>query len=180
MITQTDFSIAGDALPTCRTDTGYPEFDGFVKAVLSSHFRFSDSGSPSLFISEENGSLLLRAGDECTVLPRPFSAESLLDAAMTLILPRDKFSVDAETSSAVLGGRSVRLTPTELRLFSAILENGNRFSSAEELSNAVWGRIDRNLCAVYISYLRKKLDAAFGEGTLFTVRSKGYRLRVIK
>lgn len=182
MITQTDFSKTNDALPTCRVATGYPELDCFVKAVLAPHFRFSDIESPSLSISDRNGSLLLRSTDraESIALPRPFSAQSLLDTATALIRPRDKLSVDTATSSAVLGDKSVRLTATELRLFSAILENGDRFSTSEELSNTVWGRSNRNLCTVYISYLRKKLDATFGDGTLVTVRSKGYRLRTIK
>jgi DNA-binding response OmpR family regulator len=48
-----------------------------------------------------------------------------------------------------------------------------------ELMDRIWGSEfngDPNILEVYVSYLRKKIDAPFGRRSLETVRGFGYRL----
>ena len=169
------------ALPRCLIQTDHPEIDGMLQAFLADIFSFSGDAEPVVKITSAGDShikISAEGAGEIT-LERPFSRESLYDAVMSIEDNGRKagFSADSDTLSAVLGDLSAKLTETEFRLFSAILESGDSFISAKELSEKVWGKYDRNLCTVYISYLRRKLDCVFGDGTLITARGKGYRLR---
>ena len=171
------------ALPKirCAIRTKYPEVERLIAAILGSRFAEVHEGEPDLTIKDSEGGITLypRGSLDGHFLERPFSAE-IFESAVNALLPAEPdagFSADNEHHLAILGERSVHLTPTEFRLFSAILENGNVFISTKELSEKVWGKHDRNLCTVYISYLRRKLDDTFGVGTLITASGKGYKLR---
>ncbi len=167
-------------LPRCLIKTKYPELDEFIRAVLDGIVDFSDVQDPSVIIEDHTDGISLASSDHTMLfVERPFSPDVLVDTVKKLCIhcSERKFSADAENRLAILGDDSVTLTDTEFRLYSAILENGGEFISADELSMAVWGRHDRNLCTVYISYLRRKLNSAFGDGTLITASKKGYRLR---
>lgn len=167
--------------PLCRTDIETKEIRCMVEAVLSDLFTFSDGDNFSVRAAADESGITLSSPDTARsiYIEIPFTADALRAAAYEL-MSRDsnlRFTCDKTTCSVFLGENSVKLTPTEFRLFSAILENGNKFASAEELSVPVWGTCNCNLCTVYLSYLRRKLDFAFGEGCLICVRGKGYRLR---
>lgn len=158
-----------------------------TEAVLSDLFTFSyDSGNSAgddySFCAEadKTGVTLSTADGARSVFTElPFTADSLRAAACELLSQSKdtRFICDKKTGTVIFGDSSVKLTPTELRLFSAFLENGAKPVTAEELSLSVWGTCNKNLCTVYLSYLRRKLDFAFGDGCLICIRGKGYRLR---
>lgn len=169
-------------LPVCGIKTKYPELAGAISVILDGVCNFD--GKPDIFISDSDDApdslVVYRAGDPNVreTVERPFLPEKIFDAFMRVKAPGgDLFFADKTDNSVNLGNTSVKLTDTEFRLFSVLLESGNEFISSSELSRRVWGREDENLCAVYVSYLRRKLDAAFGDGTVITARGKGYKLR---
>ncbi len=172
---------ADSALPSFTVKTKYPELEAMITSFLHGSFAPVSDGDSDIIIEDTDGGIALssKAIPDGIILERPFTEDAIKDAAILVLGDKGSvsFSADEENRLVILGEASVRLTPTEFRLFSAILKNGGGFISAEQLSEEVWGRCDRNLCTVYISYLRRKLDGVFGDGTLITASGKGYRLR---
>jgi len=70
--------------------------------------------------------------------------------------------VNALSSSAVVGGREVKLTPTEYRLLHRLAEAEGRVVSRQELFNHLWGvsgqSVDPNALNLYVFNLRKKIE----------------------
>ncbi|MGH3852282.1 MAG: response regulator transcription factor [Pseudonocardiaceae bacterium] len=87
--------------------------------------------------------------------------------------------VDPEAGTASRAGAVLDLTATELRLLTYLSEQRNRTVSKDQILTAVWGydAYDPNLVEVYISGLRRKLEA-HGPRILHTVRGLGYVLRI--
>lgn len=167
--------------PICRITADSGEDLRLIEAILCDTFTFGESGAAvSVECSSDELVIRDRAGEIYARLCRPFSFAELRAAAhaaaegSTPAAP--PFSANAELRLAICGGTSVKLTPTEFRLYSAMLDHGD-FASAAELSRAVWGDADENRLAVYICYLRRKLDSALGDGSIITSSGNGYRLR---
>lgn len=77
------------------------------------------------------------------------------------------------------GQTQVTLTAREFALAEFFLRRSGRVLSPAQIAEHVWGAdldIDSNVVAVYVGYLRRKLDIPFGLSTLQTVRGVGYRL----
>jgi len=77
------------------------------------------------------------------------------------------------------GDRRLGLTATEFRLLDTFLRHPGQVLSRERLLEAVWEReVDSdNVVAVYVGYLRRKLEAAGEPRVLHTSRGAGYVLR---
>lgn len=76
-------------------------------------------------------------------------------------------------------GRAIELTKTEFDLCAFLMENVNRVMSKEQILEGVWhfdfgGKA--NVVELYVSYLRRKLEAA-GAPEIATVRGVGYVMR---
>ncbi len=169
------------ALPTVRVISDDGTFCALVRALLEGRFTcVSDDPSPCLTVTDlgfAGGVSLDGEGHE--TLSRPFTPEVFTEAAQRAAgaarLGRSAGNPREHTVSA--GGRTVRLTATEYRLYSA-LAGKEDFVTPEELSTEVWGRADAGLCAVYVSYLRRKLAPLLGDGFIISVRGKGYKVSV--
>ena len=77
-----------------------------------------------------------------------------------------------------VSGRDVRLTPTEFRLLTVLVNNAGLVMSIERLLDLVWGGREVGDASVraYISSLRRKLEMEGGQGPVIeTVREFGYR-----
>lgn len=87
--------------------------------------------------------------------------------------------VDPEAGTASRAGAVLDLTATELRLLIYLSEQRNRTVSKEQILTAVWGydAYDPNLVEVYISGLRRKLEAHGRPRIVHTIRGLGYVLR---
>ncbi len=93
---------------------------------------------------------------------------------------------DAGTSSWTTGNIVVRagddeimLSRREFDILGVLLSRRGEAVSKEELMDRIWGpefNGDPNILEVYVSYLRKKIDAPFDRRSLETVRGFGYRL----
>jgi two-component system response regulator TrcR len=79
----------------------------------------------------------------------------------------------------IRGADRIELTATEFELLRYLMRNPRRALSREEILEHVWnysfgGRT--SIVDLYISYLRKKVDAG-REPMIHTVRGVGYQLR---
>jgi two-component system, OmpR family, response regulator MprA len=77
------------------------------------------------------------------------------------------------------GPRSITLTATEFELLEHFLRHPRQVLTREQLLHAVWhGEPESdNVVAVYIGYVRQKLEAAGESRLLHTIRGSGYALR---
>jgi len=77
-------------------------------------------------------------------------------------------------------GQQVDLRPREFALLDFLMRHPGQVLRKSAIIAGVWDEFydgDDNIVEVYVSYLRKKIDAPFGRRTLETVRGVGYRLR---
>jgi len=78
------------------------------------------------------------------------------------------------------GEAEIALSATELALLEAFMRSPGRVLSRLELLEAGWDSAYENrsnVVAVYVRYLRNKVDRPFGRHDIETVRGGGYRLR---
>lgn len=89
--------------------------------------------------------------------------------------------LDADAGTASRAGAALDLTATELRVLEFLVGQRGRAMSKTQILTAVWGfdSYDPNLVEVYISALRRKLEA-HGPRMVHTVRGIGYLLRAEK
>jgi DNA-binding response OmpR family regulator len=77
------------------------------------------------------------------------------------------------------GGTAVALTPKEFAVLHALARRAGEVLSKRELLAQAWDFAydgDPSIVEVYVSALRRKIDAPFGRASLVTVRGAGYRL----
>lgn len=88
--------------------------------------------------------------------------------------------VDETSWTARRGERALELTRTEFRLLATLAEHAGSVIGRAELMQAVWdydfGTSSSNL-DVYVTYLRRKLEAGGEPRLVHTVRGVGYVLR---
>jgi DNA-binding response OmpR family regulator len=111
--------------------------------------------------------LLRRAGDEQTdTRPEPIVVGDL--------------SVDPAARIARRGSRELTLTRREFELLDVLARNAGVVLSRQRLLELVWGydwAADANVVDVFVSYLRRKLEADGEPRILQTVRGIGFTLR---
>lgn len=126
-------------------------------------------------------------------LAKPFDVEEFL-AHVRALLRRGSYGdavdgiplvgdlrIDEAARRAWRGDRELDLTKTEFDLLAVLARNTGVVLSHSSLYEQVWnydfGPDSKNL-AVYMSYLRRKVDAEQDSPILHTVRGVGYTLRV--
>lgn len=87
-------------------------------------------------------------------------------------------TVDLEKYEARLYGREIHFSLRELQLLAYLIRLDGRVASAEQISEAVWGKPPAtNTIAVHITRLRVKLGDNRKQGDMIrTVNGAGYRL----
>jgi two-component system OmpR family response regulator len=123
-------------------------------------------------------------------LTKPFSFEELLARLRAIarrgpverptILEVDDLRLDPATRQVWRGTTEIDLTAKEFALLEAFMRRPGEVLSRDHLLSQVWEvRYDNrsNVIAVYVNYLRDKIDRPFGAQSLETVRGVGYRLR---
>lgn len=117
---------------------------------------------------------------------KPFELAELLSRVSAVLRRRGRvpsamqigdLMVDMEAGEVSRAGAVLQLTGTELKLLGYLAEQRGRTVSKDRILAAVWGydAYDANLVEVYVSGLRRKLEA-HGPRMLHTVRGVGYRL----
>ncbi|WP_438291627.1 response regulator transcription factor [Streptomyces sp. HUAS TT7] len=87
--------------------------------------------------------------------------------------------VDPVAHTARRGERPIDFTRTEFALMELLMRNPGQVLPRELIHELVWGRDfgpDSNSLAVYVGYLRRKLEAAGEPRLVHTVHGVGYRL----
>ena len=140
----------------------------------------------------ENKVEALRAGGDDYVT-KPFSLAELVARVHAILrrtageLPGDtlRFAdlvLDEERHEVVRGEAPILLTATEFALLRFFMLNPRRVLSKSQILQNVWHYDfggNTNVVETYVSYLRKKLDAA-GPQLIKTVRQAGYMLEAAK
>jgi DNA-binding response OmpR family regulator len=112
--------------------------------------------------------LLRRAGDE--------PAGPDLQAPIAV----GDLAIDPAARTSARGGRDLDLTRREFDLLEALARNAGIVMSRERLLELVWGydwETDGNVVDVFVSYLRRKLEAGGEPRILRTVRGIGFTLK---
>lgn len=170
-------------------DIGIPGPDGL--AVLR-HLRDTGDDRPVLLLTgrgEVSDRVAgLRAGAD-DYLPKPFVLDELVARIDALVRRRrqDRQAVvtsgslvlDPAARTAARRGAQLELTGREFDLLEYFVHNPRQVLTREQLLDRVWGIRDpedeSNVVAVYVKYLRDKVDRPFGVRSLSTVRGLGYR-----
>ncbi|HKB32766.1 MAG TPA: response regulator transcription factor [Candidatus Dormibacteraeota bacterium] len=121
-------------------------------------------------------------------LVKPFAYEELLARVRALLRragPHDhlRFAdvvLEPPSRGAWRGDRSINLTATEFELLEHFMRNPRQVLTRDQLLEAVWkGEPENdNVVAVYVGYLRQKLEEGGEPRLLHTVRGAGYALRL--
>ncbi|MGH3514623.1 MAG: response regulator transcription factor [Pseudonocardiaceae bacterium] len=197
-----DVRSAGDGLSAVRTarefgpdlvvlDIMLPDIDGLE--VLR-RLRAGTPTLPVLFLTakdavEDRIAGLTVGGDD--YVTKPFSLEEVM-ARLRALLRRSGMTV-ARTPAVVVGdlvldedsrevcrdGDIVELTATEFELLRYLMRNPRRVLSKAQILDQVWHYDfggNSNVVELYISYLRKKVDAGRSP-MIHTMRGAGYVLK---
>ncbi len=174
-------------------DMMLPDMDGLE--VLR-RMREHNDRIPVLFLTardavEDRIAGLTAGGDD--YVTKPFSLEEVvarLRALMrrtVLVAPDEDDSVlvvgdltlDEDSHEVTRGGTEIQLTATEFELLRYLMRNPKRVLSKAQILDRVWNYDfggQANVVELYISYLRKKIDAG-REPMIHTMRGVGYVLK---
>lgn len=194
---------AGDGAGAVRTardfrpdavvlDVMLPDTDGL--AVLG-RLRRELSDVPVLFLTardsvEDRIAGLTAGGDD--YVTKPFSLEEVVARLRGLIRRSGTATVRGESALAVgdltldedshevsRGGANIHLTATEFELLRFLMRNPRRVLSKAQILDRVWNYDfggQANVVELYISYLRKKIDAG-RTPMIHTRRGAGYLIK---
>jgi DNA-binding response OmpR family regulator len=82
-----------------------------------------------------------------------------------------------QTKTVSRSGKSISLTPKELKLLEYMMQNSERVLSRTEIAEKVWDThfdTGTNFIDVYINYLRKKIDKDFTYKLIHTKQGLGF------
>jgi two-component system, OmpR family, response regulator MprA len=170
-------------------DLGLPRLDGID---VAKRIR-KDSGVPILMLTARDGIESrvegLDAGAD-DYLVKPFERQELLARLRAMLRrtpPRGAewltvadLRLNAAQHQAFRGDREVDLTHREFELLEYLMRNERLVVSRDTLLEDVWGYVvpgETNTVDVFVSNLRRKLEAADEPRLLHTVRGAGYVLR---
>jgi DNA-binding response OmpR family regulator len=170
-------------------DLGLPRLDGVEVAR-----RLRDGGDVPILMLTARDSLedrvtgLDSGADDYLV--KPFEREELLARLRALLRrrpPRGSASLvvadlrlNPDTREVFRGERRIDLTTREFELLEYLMRNERLVVSRETLLDDVWGYAplaETNTVDVFISNLRRKLEAGSEPRILHTVRGAGYVIR---
>ncbi|MGN6240852.1 MAG: response regulator transcription factor [Cellulosimicrobium cellulans] len=190
----------GSAIRTAREtgpdvvvlDVMLPDMDGLT--VLR-RLRERDTDVPVLFLTardavEDRVAGLTAGGDD--YVTKPFSIEELVARLRGLLrragmaaarqdpaLVVGDLTLDEDSHEVSRGDVAVELTATEFELLRFLMRNPRRVLSKAQILDRVWHYDfggQANVVELYISYLRKKIDAG-RPPMIHTVRGAGYVLK---
>mgnify|MGYP000900397841 FL=1 len=168
-----------------------PEMDGLE---LIQHLRDANNRMPILMLTArdavENRVFGLESGAD-DYLVKPFAPAELVarvHALLRRVEPKaddqevqyNDVRLDPKQHEAWRGDRKLSLTVTEFNLLYYFLRHPRQVLERNQILMEVWGYDfggDSNVLEIYISYLRKKLEAENEPRLIQTVRGIGYMLR---
>jgi two-component system OmpR family response regulator len=157
--------------------------------------RVGDPDVPVLFLTardavEDRVAGLTAGGDD--YVTKPFSLEELVARLRGLmrragarradagsVLTVGDLELDEDSHEVRRAGAEINLTATEFELLRFLMRNPKRVLSKAQILDRVWNYDfggQANVVELYISYLRKKVDAG-REPMIHTMRGAGYVLK---
>ncbi|MFN8131590.1 MAG: response regulator transcription factor [Solirubrobacteraceae bacterium] len=171
-------------------DLGLPKLDGIA---VAERLRERDD-TPILMLTARDGlddrvkGLDTGADD---YLVKPFERQELLARMRALLRRRPPrgsaplvagdLMLNPDTHEVARGGRAIDLTQREFELLEYLMRNERIVVSRQRLLDEVWGYDPfsiTNTIEVFVSNLRRKLEADGEPRILHTIRGAGYVLRV--
>ena len=173
-------------------DMMLPDRDGLE--VLR-RLRSADADVPVLFLTardavEDRVAGLTAGGDD--YVTKPFSLEEVVARLRALmrragaqqvkesaVLVVGDLELDEDSHEVRRAGTEVTLTATEFELLRFLMRNPRRVLSKAQILDRVWNYDfggQANVVELYISYLRKKIDAGH-DPMIHTMRGAGYVLK---
>lgn len=173
-------------------DMMLPDFDGLE---VMRRIRADEEEMPVIFLTARDGvdariAGLTAGGDD--YVTKPFSLEEVIArlrgilrrTGATTIRPESQLIVgdlilDEDSHEVTRAGEQVQLTATEFELLRFLMRNPKRVLSKAQILDRVWSYDfggQANVVELYISYLRKKIDAG-REPMIHTMRGSGYVLK---
>ncbi|HHU40182.1 MAG TPA: response regulator transcription factor [Propionibacterium sp.] len=173
-------------------DMMLPDFDGLE---VMRRVRAEQPDVPVIFLTARDAvddriQGLTAGGDD--YVTKPFSLEELVArlrgllrrSGATLAKPGSELVVgdlvlDEDSHEVTRAGEEIHLTATEFELLRYLMRNPRRVLSKAQILDRVWNYDfggQANVVELYISYLRKKIDAG-REPMIHTLRGAGYVLK---
>ena len=184
---------ARDARPDAIVlDMMLPDFDGLE---VMRRIRTEDPDVPVIFLTAKDAVAdriggLTAGGDD--YVTKPFSLEEVIARLRALLrrtgaaltksdstLVVGDLTLDEDSHEVTRGGVEIGLTATEFELLRYLMRNPHRVLSKAQILDRVWNYDfggQANVVELYISYLRKKIDAG-REPMIHTMRGAGYVLK---
>ena len=123
-------------------------------------------------------------------LTKPFSFDELLARLRAVArrgpIPRPvllevgNLRLDPASHEVSRGDRRLQLTPKEFRLLELLMRRAGKVQSRDAIIEAIWGYdadVELNTVDVFVSTLRRKVDAGEDTSLIHTVRGIGYCLK---
>ena len=122
-------------------------------------------------------------------IKKPFEFEELLARIRVQLRTKNKaddslsagiVSINPATHQVFSGSQEITLTPKEFALLEYLIRNKDRVCTRSRIIEHVWDihfDSDTSVIDVYITFLRKKLDAAGSGNLIQTIRGVGYIVR---
>ena len=173
-------------------DMMLPDFDGLE---VMRRIRTEQPDVPVIFLTAKDGVAdritgLTAGGDD--YVTKPFSLEEVIArlrgllrrSGATTVQPDTQLVVgdlilDEDSHEVTRAGENINLTATEFELLRYLMRNPKRVLSKAQILDRVWNYDfggQANVVELYISYLRKKIDAGRAP-MIHTMRGAGYVLR---
>ena len=183
--------MVGPGPDLCIFDISMPNVDGLT---ATRHLRAKGFRTPLLLLTARTEVADRVAGLEAGAdddLTKPFALDELLARVRALlrrhaptsvnVLELDDLVLDLDARTCTRAGREIELSKTEFDLLELLVEQQGRVLSQSQIYDLIWGYDfgpnSKNL-AVYIGYLRRKLEANGEQRLIHTSRGVGYVARV--
>jgi len=183
--------MVGPGPDLCIFDISMPNVDGLT---ATRHVRSKGYRTPLLLLTARTEVADRVAGLDAGAddyLTKPFALDELLARVRALlrrhaptsvnVLELDDLVLDLDARTCTRAGREVELSKTEFDLLELLVEQQGRVLSQSQIYDLIWGYDfgpnSKNL-AVYIGYLRRKLEANGEQRLIHTSRGVGYVARV--
>ncbi|SPT59193.1 response regulator transcription factor [Actinomadura madurae] len=159
---------------------------------VCSALRAAGDETPILMLTAKDGEYDQAEGLDIGAddyLTKPFSYVVLLAHIRALLRRRTRgaaplielgdLTIEPAARRVLRAGVQVELTAKEFAVLEHLASNAGQVVSKTQILEHVWDGAfdgDPNIVEVYVSALRRKLDAPFGRRSITTVRGAGYRL----